>query len=127
MVETHSYKLSPFGPAEQFGGGSNVISASSFCMRLADVPSALEIFGLDFVSFVSGFGSAGELDELVPPPFLRLPPLDPAPADDVDILKSLFYVLLQNTHTQTFLFVVVEMKLKLCELPMGIDKTENEY
>lgn len=90
IVDTHSYKLSPFGPAEQFGGGSRVISASSFCMRLAEVPKALEIFGLDFVSFVSGFGSV-ELDELlVPPPFRLFPlPLEPAPADDVDILVCL--------------------------------------
>jgi len=87
IVETHSYKLSPFGPAEQFGGGSRVISANSFCMRLADVPKALEIFGLDFVSFVSGLGS-DELDALVPLPFRLFPlPLEPEdPADDVDIL-----------------------------------------
>ena len=38
---SHSYKLSPFGPALQFGGGSSVISASSFCIRLADVLKAL--------------------------------------------------------------------------------------
>jgi hypothetical protein len=56
-------------------------------MRLADVPKALEIFGLDFVSFVSGLGS-DELDALVPLPFRLFPlPLDPEdPADDVDIL-----------------------------------------
>ncbi len=30
MVDTHSYKLSPFGPAEQLHGGSRLISASSF-------------------------------------------------------------------------------------------------
>ena len=30
MVLTHSYKLSPLGPAEQFDGGSRLISASSF-------------------------------------------------------------------------------------------------
>jgi len=35
MVDTHSYKLSPFGPALQFGGGSRVISASSFWSLLA--------------------------------------------------------------------------------------------
>ena len=34
MVDTHSYKLSPLGPALQFGGGSSVISASSFCILL---------------------------------------------------------------------------------------------
>ena len=41
MVENHSYKLSPLGPALQLGGGSSVISASSFWMRLAEVLSAL--------------------------------------------------------------------------------------
>lgn len=45
MVETHSYRLSPLGPALQLGGGSKVISASSFCIRFAEVPSAFEIFG----------------------------------------------------------------------------------
>ena len=30
MVDTHSYRLSPLGPALQLGGGSSVISASSF-------------------------------------------------------------------------------------------------
>lgn len=49
IVETHSYILSPFGPAEQFEGGSREISASSFCMRLAadDTPEplALELIG----------------------------------------------------------------------------------
>ena len=35
IEETHSYKLSPLGPALQFVGGSNEISASSFCMRFA--------------------------------------------------------------------------------------------
>lgn len=35
IVDTHSYRLSPFGPALQFGGGSNVISANSFCNLLA--------------------------------------------------------------------------------------------
>lgn len=40
-VETHSNKLSPFGPAEQLLGGSKLISASSFwilrCDGLSDV------------------------------------------------------------------------------------------
>lgn len=31
-VAIHSYKLSPFGPAEQFVGGSAEISSSSFWM-----------------------------------------------------------------------------------------------
>lgn len=35
MVETHSYKLSPLGPAEQLHGGSRLISASSFWILLA--------------------------------------------------------------------------------------------
>lgn len=30
MVETHSKRLSPLGPAEQLHGGSKLISASSF-------------------------------------------------------------------------------------------------
>ena len=30
IVDTHSYMLSPFGPAEQLHGGSRLISASSF-------------------------------------------------------------------------------------------------
>lgn len=47
MVETHSYKLSPLGPALQLGGGSNVISANSFCILLALVLSAFDILGLD--------------------------------------------------------------------------------
>ena len=41
MVDTHSYKLSPFGPALQFVGGSNEISANSFWMRLALLDSEL--------------------------------------------------------------------------------------
>lgn len=95
IVETHSYRLSPFGPAEQFGGGSSVISANSFCMRLADVPNALEIFGFGFGSFVSGFVSGGPFAAdalpllllllLFPLPFPRprpLPLLEPA-LDDI--------------------------------------------
>lgn len=35
IVDTHSYMLSPFGPAEQLHGGSKLISASSFWIRLA--------------------------------------------------------------------------------------------
>lgn len=34
MVDTHSYMLSPLGPAEQLQGGSRLISASSFCILL---------------------------------------------------------------------------------------------
>ena len=50
-MDTHSYRLSPLGPALQLGGGSSVISASSFWIRLADVPRAFEIRGLGFDSF----------------------------------------------------------------------------
>jgi hypothetical protein len=35
MDETHSYRLSPLGPALQLVGGSREISASSFWMRFA--------------------------------------------------------------------------------------------
>jgi len=42
IVETHSYILSPFGPALQFGGGSMVISANSFWILFAEVESAFE-------------------------------------------------------------------------------------
>lgn len=77
IVETHSYKLSPFGPALQFGGGSSVISANSFCIRFADVPRAFDIFGFDLVSLFSGFGA--ESDELPAPLLRRPPPLELAP------------------------------------------------
>lgn len=92
IVETHSYKLSPFGPAEQFGGGSRVISASSFCMRFADVPSAFDILGFGLDSFVSGLGAVSAAEEfpaLPPLPLRRPPPLEPAPLlpdEEVDIL-----------------------------------------
>ena len=45
MVDTHSYRLSPFGPALQFGGGSWMISESSFWIRLPLMLSSLDIFG----------------------------------------------------------------------------------
>lgn len=92
IVETHSYKLSPLGPAEQFGGGSRVISANSFCIRLAEVPNAFDIFGFGFDSFVSGLGvESAELFPALPLPLRRFPPppLDPAPLlpdEEVDIL-----------------------------------------
>lgn len=63
IVETHSYKLSPFGPALQLGGGSSVISASSFWMRFVDVPNALLIFG-----FVLGSGFESATAAVAPPP-----------------------------------------------------------
>merc|ERR1712029_1133258 len=44
MVETHSYMLSPLGPALQFGGGSTVISANSFWILFADVERAFDPF-----------------------------------------------------------------------------------
>ena len=36
MVEIHSWRLSPLGPAKQLQGGSTVISESSFCILLAE-------------------------------------------------------------------------------------------
>lgn len=56
MVETHSYKLSPFGAALQFGGGSIVISASSFCILLALVLVGFE----DTVPKLAGFAVLAE-------------------------------------------------------------------
>ena len=48
MVETHSNRLSPLGPAEQLHGGSRLISASSFCMRFAaEPPPFIEIQSSD--------------------------------------------------------------------------------
>lgn len=82
MVETHSYRLSPLGPALQFGGGSSVISASSFCIRLAEVPRALDIRGVDFVSLRGSSLVAVAVELLLPeaalapalPPFVLAPP-----------------------------------------------------
>ena len=31
-MQTPTYRLSPLGPAEQFDGGSRLISANSFCI-----------------------------------------------------------------------------------------------
>jgi len=56
MVDTHSYKLSPFGPALQFVGGSSEISANSFWMRLALLDSEL-FFSLIRPSLFSLLGS----------------------------------------------------------------------
>jgi hypothetical protein len=58
IVLTHSYKLSPFGPALQFVGGSKLISASSFWMRLAAelIPDLL-IFSFFLSFFLSSFSS----------------------------------------------------------------------
>lgn len=81
MVETHSYKLSPFGPALQLGGGSSVISASSFCILLADVPKAFDIFGFGLASLLSGLLSAKE------EPRPRPVPLEPAP-DDMTLVSD---------------------------------------
>lgn len=75
IVDTHSYKLSPLGPALQLGGGSNVISANSFCILLAEVPRAFDIFGFGLVSLFSGLLSANEEPRPLPVP------LEPAPDD----------------------------------------------
>lgn len=82
IVDTHSYRLSPFGPALQLGGGSSVISASSFCIRLAEVPSALDILGVDLVSLRGSSLVAVEFELLLPeaavlPPFVLAPPRPP--------------------------------------------------
>ena len=50
-MDTHSYRLSPLGPALQFGGGSKVISPNSFWILLADVLSDFDIFGVPFSLF----------------------------------------------------------------------------
>lgn len=102
MVETHSYKLSPFGPALQLGGGSSVISANSFWILLAEVPRALDIFGLGFDSLVSGLLSAIALPlELLAPPLPRPVPLPDEPdAPDIiciSILKS-NYLARRHSH-----------------------------
>lgn len=53
MVDTHSYKLSPLGPAEQLGGGSRVISASSFWILKNKEKRKSNYFLLyDFLKFV---------------------------------------------------------------------------
>lgn len=75
-METHSYRLSPFGPALQFGGGSRVISANSFWIRFVEVPRALLIFG--FV-FGSGFESLGVAAEPVPATGVGVPELATEP------------------------------------------------
>lgn len=74
MVETHSYRLSPFGPALQLGGGSSVISASSFCMRLAEVPNDLDILGVGLVSLRGSSPPAALLPEAPPLALAPLPP-----------------------------------------------------
>jgi hypothetical protein len=120
-VDTHSYKLSPLGPALQFGGGSNVISASSFCIRLADVPSAFEILGLVFVSFASGLGATSTADEelvllvlpplpvlavpfVLAPPLLRPPPPAPLLAELELALEDIFYLASSNYLEKTYFF-----------------------
>jgi hypothetical protein len=42
MVETHSKRLSPLGPAEQLHGGSKLISASSFWILYETPPPPRE-------------------------------------------------------------------------------------
>lgn len=68
IVDTHSYRLSPFGPALQLGGGSSVISANSFWILLADVPSAFDILGFGLFSFDSGLLSTAPLPRPRPVP-----------------------------------------------------------
>lgn len=102
MVDTHSYRLSPLGPALQLGGGSSVISASSFCILFAEVLKAFDILGLGFVSLASltgvvavaaGCGGGGEglvaplASELLEPWWTRLLLLGPAPDVDMEQLK----------------------------------------
>lgn len=79
IVDTHSYKLSPLGPALQLGGGSNVISANSFWILLADVPSAFDILGLCLFSLESDL-----FVTVFPEPLPRpVPPPDEPDAPDI--------------------------------------------
>ena len=74
MVETHSKRLSPFGPALQFGGGSNEIPPSSFWIRFADVVRAFDIFGvpalLSFFDF-SGVSALEPASDILPSFYLK--------------------------------------------------------
>ena len=69
MVETHSKRLSPFGPALQLGGGSNEIPPNSFWIRFAEVVSAFDIFGvpvlLSFLDF-SGVSALEPASDILP-------------------------------------------------------------
>lgn len=62
IVDTHSYKLSPLGPALQLGGGSRVISANSFWILFAEVPKAFDIFGLHLVGVTGVWLLVAELE-----------------------------------------------------------------
>jgi len=75
IVETHSYKLSPLGPALQFGGGSKVISANSFWILLAEVLRAFDILGFGLTSLFSVLAVSGTDAAPLPRPV----PLEPAP------------------------------------------------
>ena len=75
MVETHSKRLSPLGPALQLGGGSNEIPPSSFWIRLAEVVSAFDIFGvpvlLSFLDF-SGVSALEPASDILPFFYLKI-------------------------------------------------------
>ena len=75
MVETHSKRLSPLGPALQLGGGSNEIPPSSFWIRLAEVVSAFDIFGvpvlLSFLDF-SGVSALEPASDILPSICLKI-------------------------------------------------------
>lgn len=59
--------LSPLGPALQFGGGSKVISASSFWILFKLVPIVLEDLGVALGTATGGWESEGlDPEELVP-------------------------------------------------------------
>ena len=62
MVETHSKRLSPLGPALQFGGGSREMPPSSFWILLADVVSAFDIFGVPPLASFLDFSGVSALE-----------------------------------------------------------------
>ena len=74
MVDTHSNRLSPFGPALQFGGGSSEIPPNSFWIRLAEVVRAFDIFGvpvlLSFLDF-SGVSALEPASDILPYFYLK--------------------------------------------------------
>lgn len=62
MVETHSNRLSPLGPALQLGGGSREIPPNSFWILLAEVVSAFDILGVPALVSFFVFSGVSELD-----------------------------------------------------------------